>query len=63
MFPRISFLLLPCMVHVLKQQALSKKEQKANITNLEELRGLAKILSLQHTETTKKKTYDCVCFL
>jgi hypothetical protein len=51
------------MVHVLKQQALSKKEQKANITNLEELRGLAKILSLQHTETTKRKTYDCVCFL
>ena len=46
-----------------KVEALSKEAEKANVTNMEELRKLAKILSLQQTETTKRKTYACMSFL
>ena len=38
-----------------KAEALSKGAEKANVTNMEELRKLAKIPSLQQTETTKKE--------
>lgn len=38
-----------------KAEALSKGAEKANVINMEELRKLAKIPSLQQTETTKKE--------
>ena len=38
-----------------KAETLSKGAEKANVTNMEELRKLAKIPSLQQTETTKKE--------
>lgn len=38
-----------------KAEALSKEAEKTNVTNMEELRKLAKIPSLKQTETTKKE--------
>ena len=45
-----------------KAEVLSKGAEKANVTNMEELRKLAKIPSLQQTETTKKENL-CVHIL